>query len=71
MKIETYKENGSALKESEQWKVISWLWDNLERCPDVDYVVDVGAAEGTITFMSSTGDEYTLKLQQGNWRELK
>lgn len=64
-----YKEE-SALKESEKWRIMEWMWDNFPNCPDIEYVNDVGAAEGTMSFISSEGDEYTLKITKGNWREI-
>lgn len=49
---------------------MQWLWDNLGKCPTIDYVNDVAAVEGTMTFLTAKGDEYTLKITKGNWREL-
>jgi hypothetical protein len=46
------------------------MWDNFPNCPDIEYVNDVGAAEDTMSFISSEGDEYTLKITKGNWREI-
>ena len=60
----------SALRDSEKWKIMEWMWDNLGRCPDIDYVTDVAAVEGTMSFLTTSGDEYTLKITKGNWREI-
>jgi hypothetical protein len=70
MKRKSMYNEESALANSEKWKILKWLWDNVENCPSIDSVTDVGAAEGTMTFVSANGEEYTLAITKGNWREL-
>lgn len=69
MKRKHYNE-GSALQESEKWQIMEWLWDKLPDCPSVDNVVDVAAAEGTMTITTKNGNEYTITMKKGNWREI-
>lgn len=70
MKVKSRYNEESALANSGKWKILRWLWDNIEHCPDVDSVSDLGAVEGTMTFLSANGEEYTLTITKGNWREL-
>ena len=49
---------------------MEWLWDALPNCPIIDNVVDVGAAEGTMTVATTSGEEYTITMEKGNWREI-
>lgn len=70
MKRKSRYNEGSALAASEKWKILNWLWNNMERCPNVDTISDLGAAEGTMTFVSANGEEYTLKITKGNWRQI-
>ena len=58
------------LANSEKWKIMEWMWDNLGRCPNIESITDVAAVEGTMCFVSSEGTEYTLTLKKGNWREI-
>ena len=69
MKRKRYNE-GSALKESEKWQIMEWLWDMFPNCPMVDNVVDVDATEGTMTITTINGNEYTITMKKGNWREI-
>ena len=70
MKRKTRYNEESALGNSEKWKILQWMWDNLERCPSIDAVTDVAAAEGTLSIVSADGEEYTLARKKGNWKEL-
>ena len=69
MKRKRYSES-SALQNSEKWQIMEWLWDALPNCPIIDNVVDVGAAEGTMTVATTSGEEYTITMEKGNWREI-
>jgi len=60
----------SSLKSSEKWKIMDWMWEEFPKCPDIDNVVDVDAVEGTMTLTSSSGNEYTITMKRGNWREI-
>lgn len=70
MKRKTLVKEESALRESEKWKIMQWMWDNLGKCPDIDHVTDVAAVEGTMSFLTPGGNEYTLTIKKGNWREI-
>ena len=70
MKKKTLANEGSALAESEKWKIMEWLWDKISNCPCVDAITDVDAPAGTITLTSMGGEEYTLKITKGNWRQV-
>lgn len=64
---EEYK---SALESKVQWKVIKWLIDQLSKCQDVDSITDIDAARGTMSFITPEGDEYTMIIKNGSWRDI-
>ena len=61
----------SALAQSEKWKILNWLVDNLDKCPNVDWVGDIAAVEGRLGFTSAEGELYTLTLKKENWEEIR
>ena len=70
MKRKSAYNEESALAKSEKWKILQWMIDNLEDCQTIDSITDIGAAEGTLTFVSANGEEYTLAIKKGDWRQL-